>query len=330
MKVTVTGIQPTGSLHLGNYLGMIQPALALAEQYEALYFIADYHALTSMRSGKDIRDLTYEVAATWLALGLDPARSILYRQSDVPEVTELAWILDCVTSKGLMNRAHAYKAAVAENRQHDRDPDTGVNLGLYTYPVLMAADILFPGAHVVPVGLDQRQHIEIAQDIAEAFNASYGSVLTLPEALIDERVMTIPGIDGRKMSKSYGNASPILKPTEVLRKAVMRIKTDSRRPEEPKDPETDVIFQLFRHIAPPAAVDSMAERYRSGRVSYAETKQELFQTLNVRFAVPRERYQQTVADRQAIDGILKDGAERVRAIGTPILSRVRTAIGVGG
>lgn len=205
-----------------------------------------------------------------------------------------------------------------------------MNLGLYTYPVLMAADILFPGAHVVPVGLDQRQHVEIAQDIAEAFNASYGSILTLPEALIDEHMMTIPGIDGRKMSKSYGNAIPILRPSEVLRKAVMRIKTDSRCPEEPKDPETDVIFQLFRHIAPPAAVDSMAERYRSGRVSYAETKQELFQTLNVRFAVPRERYQQTVADRQAIDGILKDGAERVRAIGTPILSRVRTAIGVGG
>ena len=328
MKIALTGIKPTGTPHLGNFLGMIQPALALAERYQALYFIADYHALTAIRDGREVRDLTYEVAATWLALGLDPASSTLYRQSDVPEVTELTWILDCLTPKGLMNRAHAYKAAVEENRVHLRDADAGVNMGLYNYPVLMAADILFPGADAVPVGLDQQQHIEIAQDIAGAFNAVYGPILTVPEAIIDERVMTIPGLDGRKMSKSYGNVIPVLHPPEVVRKAVMRIKTDSRRPEEPKDPESDVVFQLFRHVAPPAAVASMEERYRRGGLGYAQAKTELAEALEARFQDPRERYAEIAADRREIDRVLWEGAEKVRAIGRPILDRVREAVGV--
>lgn len=329
MNVAVTGIKPTGIPHLGNYLGMIQPALELARHYRALYFIADYHALTSLRNGREVRDLTYGVAATWLALGLDSAHSTLYRQSDVPEVSELAWIIDCVTPKGLMNRAHAYKAAVEENLLQRREPDAGINLGLYSYPVLMAADILFPGAAVVPVGLDQRQHIEIAQDIAESFNASYGAILTIPQAHIDERVMTIPGVDGRKMSKSYGNMIPILGSSAALRKAVMRIKTDSRRPEEPKDPETDIVFQLYRQVADQPAIEAMAERYRHGGVSYAETKHDLFEVLDTRFRGPRERYEQIIADRPAIDRVLREGAERVRATGTPLLKRVRHAVGVG-
>lgn len=329
MNVALTGIKPTGIPHLGNYFGMIQPALRLAERYHALYFIADYHALTALKDGRAVRDLSYEVAATWLALGLDPARSVLYRQSDVPRVTELTWILSTVTPKGLMNRAHAYKAAIDENRRQGRDADAGVNMGLYDYPVLMAADILYPAADAVPVGLDQQQHLEITVDIAQAFNAIYGPILTVPRAVIDEGVMTVPGIDGRKMSKSYGNVIPLLRPAEEMRKAVMRIKTDSRRPEEPKDPDTDLIFRLFRCVAPASAVTTMGERYRRGGLGYAEAKADLADALEERFRWPRERYREIVADRGAIDSILRDGAVRAAAIGDPVLARVRQAVGAG-
>ena len=327
MKIALTGIKPTGTPHLGNYLGMIQPSLELARRYEALYFIADYHALTSVRDGREVHDLSYEAAATWLALGLDPERSALYRQSDVPEVCELTWILFCSTAKGLLNRAHAYKAAVEENLRQDRDPDAGVNAGLYNYPVLMAADILFPAADLVPVGLDQKQHVEIADDIASAFNATYGPILTIPEAIIDERVMTIPGVDGRKMSKSYNNVIPILAPPNVLRKAVMRIKTDSRPPEEPKDPEENTIFHLFRYLAPEPAVASMRDRFRQGGLGYGQAKEELFQCLDDLFREPRERYEELLANREEIDRILLAGAEKVRERGSPILARVREAVG---
>jgi tryptophanyl-tRNA synthetase len=327
MKRIVTGIKPTGTPHLGNYLGMIRPALDLTRDFEALYFIADYHALTLTKNGAEVRRLSYEAVATWLALGLDPARSVLYRQSDVPEVCELAWILFCVTPKGLLNRAHAYKAAVDENLRRERDPDAGVNMGLYNYPVLMAADILFPAADGVPVGLDQKQHIEITGDIAAAFNAAYGEILTVPEAIIDERVMTIPGLDGRKMSKSYDNVIPILAPSEALRKAVMRIKTDSRRPEEPKDPEADTIFQLFSLVAPERAVDSVRERYLYGGLGYGQAKQELFECLDALFREPREHYREIIDDRGAMDRILAEGAEKVQERGSELLMRVREAVG---
>lgn len=329
MKVSVTGIKPTGTPHLGNYLGMIRPALALAEEYQAYYFIADYHALTTVKDGTEVRDRTYEVAATWMALGLDPERVVLYRQSDVPEVTELTWILACITPKGLLNRAHAYKAAVDENRERDRDPDAGVNMGLFNYPVLMAADILFPEADVVPVGQDQRQHLEMTQDMAESFNATYGPILTIPEAAIDERVMTIPGLDGRKMSKSYDNVIPILAPPKQLRKVVMRIVTDSRPPEEPKDPQDDTIYQIFELVAPPAAAASMAERYRQGGLGYGQAKGELYDALDSIFAEPRERFTEIMANRDAIDRIFAEGAERVRMRGVPLLERVRRAVGMG-
>jgi tryptophanyl-tRNA synthetase len=329
MSIAVTGIKPTGAPHLGNYLGMIRPMLALAHRYEALYFIADYHALTLLRDGRRVSDLTYEVAATLLALGLDPALCALYRQSDVPEVCELAWILSCVTAKGLLNRAHAYKAVVDENRRQGHDPDAGVNMGLYTYPVLMTADILFPGAEVVPIGLDQKQHVEIAGDIAGAFNAAYGPVLSIPQALIDTQVMTIPGVDGRKMSKSYNNAIPILAPPSLVRKAVMRIRTDSRRPDEPKDPETDLVFQLFRHVAPEDAVRSMRERYAAGGLGYGQAKEELVSVLDQTFCAARERYQEIAADRQELDRLLALGAESARERGSTILSRVRMAVGIG-
>jgi tryptophanyl-tRNA synthetase len=329
MKVALTGIKPTGTPHLGNYLGMIRPALQLAETYQAFYFIADYHALTTVKDGEEMRRSTYEVAATWLALGLDPDRVTLYRQSDVPEVTELTWILSCVTPKGLMNRAHAYKAAVDENRERDRDPDAGVNMGLFNYPVLMAADILFPGAHFVPVGQDQRQHLEMTQDIAQAFNATYGPVLTIPQATIDERVMTIPGLDGRKMSKSYDNVIPILAPAGDLRKTVMRIVTDSRPPEEPKDPQEDTIYRLYELVAPPADARSMAERYARGGLGYGQAKQELFEALDGTFGPARERFAQIMAGTDELDRIFADGADRVRERGTPILESVRRAVGVG-
>jgi tryptophanyl-tRNA synthetase len=329
MKRAVTGIQPTGTPHLGNYLGMIRPALKLAQEYEALYFIADYHALTSVKDGAEVRRLSYEASATWLALGLDPARSILYRQSDVPEVCELAWVLSCVTPKGLLNRAHAYKAAVDENRRLDRDPDAGINTGLYNYPVLMAADILLPQGDAVPVGLDQKQHLEMAADIAEAFNAIYGPILTVPQPIIDPAVMTIPGLDGRKMSKSYGNVIPILAPPDELRKAVMRIKTDSRRPEEPKDPDTDLIFQIFRHIAPEPAVQTMRAGYERGGLGYGQAKEELTLALDDVFRLPHERYVEILGDCATIDRILREGAERVRARGAEVLRSVREAVGTG-
>lgn len=329
MQRALTGIKPTGTPHLGNYLGMIRPALALAGRYDAYYFIADYHALTAIKDGAEMRRLSYEVAATWLALGLDPERTVMYRQSDVPEVCELTWLLQCVTPKGLLNRAHAYKAAVDENRRHDHDPDAGINAGLYSYPVLMTADILYPGAHVVPVGADQQQHLEIAADIAVSFNHAFGEVFIVPEGAIDEEVRTIPGLDGRKMSKSYDNVIPILAPATALRRAVMRIVTDSRPPEEPKAPETDTIYQLFKLVAPPEAVASMAERYRAGGLGYGQAKQELVEALERLFAEPRRRYQAILADREGLDRVLAEGAERARAVGGPILRAARQAVGAG-
>lgn len=329
MKVALTGFKPTGTPHLGNYLGMIQPALELAEQHEALYFIADYHALTTVTRGREVCDLTYQAAATWIALGLDPERKALYRQSDVPEVCELAWILACSTSKGFLNRAHAYKAAVDANRLRGRDADAGVNAGLYYYPVLMAADILLPGADVVPVGLDQQQHVEFARDIASHFNSVYGPILAIPEPLIDERVATIPGIDGRKMSKSYDNVIPILASPEQLRKSVMRIVTDSRTPEQPKNPETDVIFQIYSHVAPDEAVEKMRAGFLLGGLGYAQAKEELFTVLVEIFAGARDRYRELIADRAELDRLLSAGAARVRARGAPVLARVREAV-IGG
>jgi len=327
-KVALTGIQPSGTPHIGNYLGMIRPALDLARDYEAYYFLADEHALTTVRDPKLLREQTYEIAAVLLALGLDPERVVFYRQSDVPETFELTFILSCVTPKGLLNRAHAYKDMVAENEAAGRPPDDGVSMGLYSYPVLMAADILIVDAHVVPVGSDQRQHVEMARDIAEAFNRTYGDVLTLPEPLIDPAVATITGVDGRKMSKSYGNVVPIFAADDELRKLVMRIVTDSRRPEEPKDPATDSLFGIYAHFAPPDRVDAMRQRYVQGGVGYAEVKTELAELLQERFAEPRARYEALMADRAQIDAVLAEGARRARLVTAAVLTRVRRAVGI--
>ena len=327
--VALTGIKPTGSPTLGNYLGAIRPALALARDHRPFYFIADYHALTTIHDGARLRELTDEIAATWLACGLDPDDAMIYRQSDVPEIFEITWILSCFAPKGLLNRAHAYKAAVDANERAGRTPDDGVSAGLFNYPVLMAADILAFEAEVVPVGLDQKQHVEIARDIADGVNATYGPVLRPPRALIEEAAETVPGTDGRKMSKSYDNTLPIFAEPGDLTKRVKRIVTDSRRPEEPKDPEADTLFRLYRLVAPPDAVEALRLRYEQGGVGYGEVKEDLAARLNALLAEPRSRYMELMADRSRIDAVLDAGAERARAVAATVLARLRTAVGTG-
>jgi tryptophanyl-tRNA synthetase len=327
-KVALTGIQPSGTAHIGNYLGMIRPALELARSYDAYYFLADEHALTTVRDPKALLDYTYEMAATLIALGLDPKNVVMYRQSDVPAIFELAWILSCVTPKGLLNRAHAYKAAVDENEAAGRTPDDGISMGLYNYPVLMAADILVVDGNVVPVGSDQKQHVEMARDIAEAFNRTYGDVLVLPEPLIQESVATIAGLDGRKMSKSYGNLIPIFASPEEQRKLIMRIVTDSRPPEEPKDPDSDNLFRIYEHFAPRDRVEAMSARYLKGGVGYGEVKEELAEILRDVFAGPRARFEELIADRAQLDKILAEGAQRAAKVAGATLGRVKKAVGL--
>ena len=327
-QITLTGIKPTGQPHIGNYLGMIKPALELAKDYQALYFIADYHALTTVKDKKQLRHLTYQATATWLALGLNPDEVIFYRQSDIPEVFELSWALSCFTAKGLLNRAHAYKAIVDDNIAAGREEDKNINVGLFTYPVLMAADILLFGTHIVPVGFDQQQHLEITRDIALTFNRNYGDVLTIPEAVIRKEVMTIPGIDGRKMSKSYNNVIPIFAPPNQVRKPVMRIVTDSKRPEEPKDPDECNIFAIYRHFTDADAVAAKQQLYLNGGLAYGEMKKELLALLETTFSAQREQYNVLMDNPDELDKILDAGVEKARDIAIPILAKVRKAVGV--
>ncbi len=319
MKIALTGIKPSGPPHLGNYLGMIRPALGLAAQYRCLYFIADYHALTTLHDGAALRQHTRALAATWLALGLNADEALLYRQSDVPEIPELSWILSCFTSKGMLDRAHAYKDAVAQNRE--------VSVGVYTYPVLMAADILAFGAQVVPVGRDQKQHVEICRDIAQRFNHVYGELLTVPEAVIQEEVETIPGLDGRKMSKSYDNTLPLFLDSGRLRKLVMRIATDSTPVEAPKDPEAAPVFLLYRHLVGREAAAGLAEKLRAGGTGWAAAKQALFEALETVLGEARTRYEQWMADGSALEAVLQRGAERARDLAAPRMDAIRRAVG---
>lgn len=326
--ISLTGIKPTGDPHIGNYFGMYKPALALTEKYLGLYFVADYHALTTTPPSKELQGLIYEVAASWLALGLDPEKSVFFRQSSIPEIPECAWILANVTAKGLLNRAHAYKAAVDKNFETNHDPDYGINVGLFNYPVLMAADILLYNSDVVPVGLDQKQHIEIARDIAEEFNRTYGKTLKLPEGLISEEVQSIPGIDGRKMSKSYNNTLPMFADEKQLRKQVMRIVTDSKTPDEPKDPDADNLFQIFRHFGSAERVAEVRGLYINGGLGYGVLKHELADTMLAYFAEAREKYYVLINDRAYIDSVLAAGAEKARAIALPVIRRMRKAVGL--
>ncbi|MEK3700692.1 tryptophan--tRNA ligase [Paenibacillus sp. FSL R10-2199] len=327
-EIVLTGIKPTGKVHLGNYIGAIKPALQLAGAGDctALYFIADYHGLTFIQDRDEFRDLSYGIAATWLALGLDPERVVFYRQSDVPEIFELHWILSCLTSKGLMNRAHAYKAIHEQNIQLGVDADAGVNMGLFTYPVLMAADILLFQSDKVPVGKDQIQHVEIARDIAEGFNRIYGDTFKLPDYRVDENISVIPGLDGRKMSKSYNNTIPLFETPENLKKLISKIKTDSTPPQEPKDPDTSNIFLLYKEFAAPSQVQDFRKQYLSG-ISWGEAKQELFQVINAALDEPRKKYNEFMAAPEQIDAILSEGARKARAIAAPLLAQVKAKIG---
>ena len=327
-KVALTGIKPTGVPHLGNYLGMIRPALDLVRDYDAYYFIADMHALTTVHDAEQLREQTYDIAATMLALGLDPEKVVFYRQSDVPQTYELDWLLSCVTPKGLLNRAHAYKAAVDENEAAGRTPDDGVSMGLFSYPVLMAADILVVDAHVVPVGSDQKQHVEMARDMAEAFNRTYGDVLVPPEPLIDDSVATISGLDGRKMSKNYENVIPIFAEPKAQRKLVMKIVTDSRPPEEPKDPETDNLFRIFEHFGSGDDVETVRRRYLEGGIGYGEVKDQLATALGDHFEEPLARYKELMSNRSRIDDVLAEGARRAGTVAQDVLSRARRAVGL--
>lgn len=328
-KTILTGIKSSGHPHLGNYVGAIKPALQLAQnpEHDALYFIADYHSLTTVHDKKTMRDSTLEVAATWLACGLDPSKVIFFRQSDIPELFELTWVLSCFTGKGLMNRAHAYKAIVQKNEEAGVDVDAGVNMGLYNYPVLMAADILMFGTHLVPVGKDQAQHIEMTADMAGSFNAVYGPILTVPAPWIDDKMSVIPGLDGRKMSKSYDNVIPLFGDPKKLRKLIMKIVTDSTPPEVPKDPHTSSIFLLYSAFASQEQIDALADRYRKG-IGWGEAKQALYEVLEAFLAEPRKIYDDLMAHPEVIEKHLAEGRERARAISVPLMTRIREAIGI--
>jgi tryptophanyl-tRNA synthetase len=328
--VVLTGITTTGTPHLGNYVGAIKPSIeaSLDQSVQSYYFLADYHALVKCHEPERVHQSSIENAATWLALGLDTDNAIFYRQSDIPEIMELNWLLSCMTAKGLMNRAHAYKAAVADNAERgEQDPDKGINMGLFTYPTLMSADILMFNAHKVPVGRDQIQHLEMARDVAGRFNHHFGEQFVLPEAVIDDNTSVLPGLDGRKMSKSYNNTIPLFLPEKKFRKMIMKIKTNSLEPGEPKDPESCTLFTIFKALASEAEIAEVRQRYAEG-IAWGEMKQFLFEYLNNILAEPRERYNELLENPAAIEQILLKGAERARDYAIPFMQRLRQAIGI--
>ncbi|MEE2751587.1 MAG: tryptophan--tRNA ligase [Myxococcota bacterium] len=316
----LTGIQPSGIPHVGNLKGAIEPALTLQETHEPFYFIASYHALTTVRDADVLRRFQFEAAATWLAFGLDPEQTSLFLQQDVPEVAELSWILSCITNQGLLERAHAYKAA--------RDTGREINVGTFCYPVLMAADILIYDSHHVPVGKDQKQHVEMARDMAQRFNDRYGDVFVLPEPLIREEVATVPGLDGRKMSKSYDNTLPLFLPPKKLRKRIMKIVTQTSDVEAPKDPDTCNVFALYKLFATEEQQQSLATRYRAGGMGFGNAKQELFEVLDSVLEEPRARYEELVANPSRVESVLDRGAARARSVAQDTMSRVRGACGL--
>lgn len=320
LQRAISGIKPTGTPHLGNFVGMIQPAISLQKTHELFLFVADLHALTTNRNPKELKHSSREAAATLLAAGLDPLQSVLFRQSDVSEVTELAWHLSCVTGLGLMLRSHAYKAAQDKGEQ--------INFGTFSYPMLMAADILLYDTDVVPVGKDQCQHVEMAQDIASHFNTVYGNCVKRPEPLVRTEVQTVVGTDGRKMSKSYRNTIDVFLPTKKLRKAVMEIVTDSATVAEPKTPESCNVFKLFQAVASPDEVAEMARRYQSGSFGYGEAKQKLFEVLESSIAPQREKYEWLLNHPDYLEDVLHSGSKRAKQASAVVLQRVREAVGV--
>ena len=330
VRRVLTGISPSGMPHLGNYAGAIRPAIAASRQpgVEGFFFLADYHALITTVDPARLRRFTLQTAAAWLAAGLDPEKVIFYRQSDIPEILELTWLLTCVTPKGLLNRAHAHKAAVDKNTAEGRNADAGVSMGLFMYPVLMAADILTFRADSVPVGRDQLQHIEMARDIAARFNHLYGEHFVLPEASIDEAVAILPGLDGRKMSKSYGNTIPLFAQATKLKKLIFSVVTDSSAATQPKDSARSTLFQLYQAFVTPEEAAAMRGAFAGG-ISWSEVKQAVFDRIDAELAPMRTRYEELLADAAGIEQRLQEGAVRARSVTTPFLSRLREAVGVG-
>ncbi|MDF2940027.1 MAG: trpS [Gammaproteobacteria bacterium] len=328
-NIVLTGITPSGTPHIGNYIGAIKPAIEKQRSgCHAMYFIADYHSLVKLWDAKLRHQYIMEIASSWLALGLDPNKTLFYRQSDVPEILELHWILNSITAKGLLNRAHAYKDQVAKNMEEgDKDHDAGITMGLYGYPVLMAADILMFNATHVPVGKDQIQHIEIARDIAARFNHVYSHIFNLPEAVVDEKTHTLPGLDGRKMSKSYGNTIPLFAEGPELKKLVMKIKTNSQAPNEPKETEGETLFQIYQAFASESEIQAMKDRYHTG-IGWGEVKNSLFELLDRKLQEPRAHYKELMAHPEKVEAILREGAEKARAKAKPFLAQIRQAVGI--
>ena len=347
----LTGITTSGTPHLGNYVGAIRPAVEASrrDDRDGFYFLADYHALIKSQDPERLRRSRQEIAAAWLALGLDTERATFYRQSDIPEIPELTWILTCMTAKGLMNRAHAYKALVQGNLERDgtapsaagpnaraergadgeevAEPDRGITMGLFAYPILMSADILMFRATHVPVGRDQVQHLEMARDIAQRFNHAYGKHLVLPEAVVEERASVLVGLDGRKMSKSYDNTIPLFEPAKKLRKSIMRIVTNSLEPGEPKEPEGNALFEIHRAFASEEESAAFRQAFLDG-IAWGDAKQQLFELVDTVLAEPRERYEELMAHPGRIDEVLAAGAEKARAMSRPFLAELRDAVGI--
>jgi tryptophanyl-tRNA synthetase len=325
----LTGITTTGTPHLGNYVGAIRPAIAASRDasVEAYLFLADYHALIKNQNPDEVAQSSREIAATWLALGLDPETTFFYRQSDIPEITELSWVLTCLAAKGLMNRAHAYKAAVQTNEESGEDPDFGITMGLFSYPILMAADILIFNAHQVPVGRDQIQHVEMARDIAQRFNHHYGEIFTLPEAVVDDHMAVLQGLDGRKMSKSYGNTIPLFGTPKQLQKSINKVKTNLLEPGEPKDADDSTVFQLWCAFADEAERARMRQAFADG-IAWGEAKKQLFERVNDELAPARARYDHLMAHPGDVEAILATGAARLRPQSEGLLATVREAVGL--
>lgn len=326
----LTGITTSGTPHLGNYVGAIRPAVETSKNKDLVsyYFLADYHSLIKNHDPKLRKQSALEISAAWIALGLDYDNCVFYRQSDIPEIPELTWILTCLTAKGLMNRAHAYKASVAENEEQEhKDADKGITMGLFSYPILMAADILMFNARKVPVGKDQVQHLEMTRDIAARFNHIYKKLFVLPEVVVDETSSVLAGLDGRKMSKSYHNYIPLFDTQKRLRKLIMKITTNSLGPDEPKDPKTCTLFSIYKAFASESETKEMADRYQKG-IAWGTMKQELFEYIDDILKDPRKRYEELIKNPSDIDAILKNGAMKAREFSVPFLEKIRKTIGI--
>ena len=328
-KRVLTGITTSGTPHLGNYVGAIRPAVEAShdQSIESFFFLADYHALIKCQDPDAVHQSTLEIAAAWLALGLDPEQVVFYRQSDIPEIPELTWYLTCMTAKGLMNRAHAYKAAVQANQEAGEDDDLAITMGLFSYPTLMAADILMFNASDIPVGRDQIQHVEMARDIAQRFNHHYGEHFVLPSAKVDNNVAVLQGLDGRKMSKSYNNTIPLFLTEKKLKKHINKIKTNLLEPGEPKDPDDSAVFQLWQAFATEQQTVEMRQQFAEG-IAWGEAKKQLFELINSQLTEPRERYNQLIESPAEVEKILQKGAEKAREYSATLITQVRKAVGI--